>query len=983
MNHIAEDILMHYGMPRRSGRYPYGSGEDPYQHGIDFLGRVEELRKKNLTYTDDKGKTFTGDTAIAKTLNMTTGQFRTELSIAKTERRMLNVARAKALREKGLGDSAIGREMGVNESTVRSWFKESSEARMNKAMETANILRDAIETKGMIDIGAGVERELRVSKEKLKEAAYILEREGYKVYGGGIPQVTNAGKQINQTIIGPKNMQPKDIYQYDKIHTLHEYTSDDGGATFRTFQYPKSLDSKRLKVLLADEIGPDGEPGIAKDGIIQIRRGVEDLSLGNSKYAQVRILVDDTKYLKGMAVYSDNMPDGVDVLFNSNKTSIEKALKDIKKDDPNNPFGSLIKANGQSEYIDKNGKKQLSLINKRADEGDWEEWANAVPSQFLGKQPMSLIKKQLNLAKADKMAEYEDICNLTNPTIKKHLLEEFASNCDSAAVHLKAAALPGQKYHVIIPVNTLKDTEVYAPGYANGTKVALVRYPHGGTFEIPILTVNNKHTPAKNLIGNDAIDAVCINKKNADRLSGADFDGDTVMVIPTHDAGNKVKISSTPRLEGLENFDPHTEYAAVPGMKYMTKKGTQKEMGVISNLITDMTLAGATSDELARAVRHSMVVIDAEKHKLNYKQSEFDNNIAALKKQYQIHIDENGNEKYGGASTILSKAKSQAPVPKRRGQANINQKGKPWYDPSKPEGALIYKASPDAYYPERTYDKTTGQITVRLDNGKKITYNSKDKAAADLYNPVKRIDEATGKVTFTDKTGTLVYRTKTRTENSTKMAETDDAMTLVSTKRNPKELEYANYANYMKDLANKARLEMVNTGKIEYSKQAKATYSQEVIELNRKLNEALLNAPKEREAQRRANAEILRLRESNPSLDNDKDALKKAKQRALSDARKSVGSISRKDRNIDITDREWEAIQAGAVSEQTLKDILRNTDPDVLRERATPRTNSNTLSPAKINRAKALSASNHTISDIAEMLGVSTSVVSKYLKGKE
>ena len=52
-------------------------------------------------------------------------------------------------------------------------------------------------------------------------------------------------------------------------------------------------------------------------------------------------------------------------------------------------------------------------------------------------------------------------------------------------------------------------------------------------------------------------------------------------------------------------------------------------MGKISNLITDMTLLGASEDKLARAVRHSMVVIDDEKHHLDYKQSEKDNNIAA------------------------------------------------------------------------------------------------------------------------------------------------------------------------------------------------------------------------------------------------------------------------------------------------------------------------------------------------------------------
>lgn len=45
MNPIQEDILMHYGVKRRSGRYPWGSGDNPYQHGGDFLSRVEELQR--------------------------------------------------------------------------------------------------------------------------------------------------------------------------------------------------------------------------------------------------------------------------------------------------------------------------------------------------------------------------------------------------------------------------------------------------------------------------------------------------------------------------------------------------------------------------------------------------------------------------------------------------------------------------------------------------------------------------------------------------------------------------------------------------------------------------------------------------------------------------------------------------------------------------------------------------------------------------
>lgn len=925
MNPIAEemnDILMHYGMPRRSGRYPWGSGEDPYQHGKDFLGRIEELKKQGWTETPEN---------IKKEFGLNTSQYRTEKALAKNERRMLDVARAKSLKEDGLGATEIGKIMGLNESSVRSLLNEGSETRMNQAKKTADFLREQIDKKGMIDVGTGVERELGISKEKLNEALYILEREGYPVYKGGIPQATNPGQQTNQRVICPPGTEHKEIYNYDKINTITDYVSHDGGETFDKFVYPKSMDSKRLMIRYAEN------GGIDKDGVIELRRGVEDLSLGNSHYSQVRILVDDKKYLKGMALYSDDMPDGVDVIFNTNKSkSVPKldVLKDIK-DDPDNPFGSTIKAGGQSYYFDKDGNRQLSLINKRADQGDWTEWKDALPSQFLAKQSLSMAKKQLNLAKSDKLAEYDEICSLTNPTIKKHFLQKFADSCDSAAVHLQAAALPGQKYHVIIPNNTLKDNEIYAPGYESGTKLALIRYPHGGTFEIPILTVNNKNPLGKKLIGPESIDAVCINSKNAERLSGADFDGDTVMCIPTHDKAGKVKITSTPPLKGLEGFDPKKEYGpdTYKGREIKQMKNTGTQMGIISNLITDMTLGGASPDELARAVRHSMVVIDAEKHKLDYKKSEMDNNIAALKKKYQVRIDENGNPHYGGASTILSRSKGQESVLKRQGTPKINIKGEDWYDPSKPEGSLIYKTADDAEYTVKKINKRTGEETTV---------------------------------------------TKYRTQRSTRMAETDDAYSLVSNARHPMELLYADYANSMKSLANQARKEMISTGKISYSKSAKATYQPEVDSLMSKLNTALLNTTRERAAQRKANAEINAKKQANPDM--KPGDIKKASQQALTKYRSEVGSISRKDRSIKITDREWEAIQAGAISENKLKQILDNTNIDDLRQRATPRT-SNSLSTAKVNRIKAMSASNYSLNDIAKALGVSPSTVSKYLKG--
>lgn len=977
--------LKHYGMPRRSGRYPWGSGEDPYQHTQDFLSRYDSYKKagysevdiaKAMGVVDNKGKP-------------STGKLRTQYKIATNDRRMLQVMTAERLRDKeGLGATEIGKKMGISESTVRSLLDTKRAERTMLARNTAEFLKEQIKTKGMIDVGVGVERELGISKEALNAALTVLEMEGYPTYGGRVPQPTNPGQQTTIKVVCPPGTQHKDIYNYDNIHQINEYASHDGGQTFDKFVYPKSLDSKRLMIRYADDIGPDGVKGIDKDGIVEIRRGVKDLSLGDSHYAQVRILVDGNKYIKGMAVYSDNMPDGVDVVFNSNKTKGMDALKPIKKD-PENPFGSLIKANGQSYYIDDNGNKQLSLINKRADEGDWTDWKDTLPSQFLAKQSYTMVKKQLNLAKADKLAEFEDICSLDNPTIKKYYLEKFADECDSAAVHLKAAALPGQKYHVIVPINSLKDNEVYAPQYESGTKLALVRYPHGGTFEIPILTVNNKNPLGQKIIGNASIDAVGITKANADRLSGADFDGDTVMCIPTHDPLGKVKVISKPPLKDLEGFDPKVSYGADDvkvdssgvshyyrnGKEYalMTKKGTQTQMGIVSNLITDMTLAGAKDDELARAVRHSMVVIDAEKHHLDYKSSEIANNIDGLKKRYQVKIDADGNVTYGGASTLLSRSKGEVSVLKRQGS--------PVIDPE--TGKKTYKLADDLYYPERSYDKKTGIMTIKTADGKKISYNMSDKDAVDKYSPVKKTDD-NGQVYFTNKSGDIVYKRGTRTQSSTRMAETDDAYSLLSPLHNTKEIAYADYANSMKSLANRARLEMIRTKETDYDPSAAKVYSNEVASLKTKLNTALLNAPRERAATLKASAEIKAKKEAYEKEHDGKEMptseVKKISQQALTKYRSNVGSIPRRDRSIKITDREWEAIQAGAISKSQLKKILNNSDADSLRQRAMPRSSTN-VSQAKINKMKSMSASNFTLEQIAKACGCSTSTVAKYLKG--
>lgn len=931
MNKIAEEIrsyfgvakdpsLLHYGKPHTasnpgSGRYPWGSGDRGYQHAGDFYAKVRAMEKEGFSFTDADGKTYFGTTAIAKAMGMSTTDFRAAYSVARAEYRSERVARAKKLRDKGWSLDAIAEEMGLpGASSVNALLNANAQARADKSRETADFLKKMINERGAIDVGVGVEKELGVSKTKLQEALYILQAEGYPVYSIGVQQVTNKQRQTINLVACPPGSEYKDAYglrNEGDIHTVTDYKSSNDGESFHpSFVYPESMDSKRLAIRFAE----DG--GTAREGVLEIRRGVEDLDLNGSNYAQVRILVDGTHYIKGMAVYSDDVPEGYDCIFNSNKSQKKGklgALKEIKRDaDGNpeeNPFGSSIKPiaeGGQYWYTGKDGKEHLSLINKKNDEGDWGNWSDKLPSQFLAKQPMKLIKKQLKLTEQEMADQYDEICSVTNPTLKKYLLNEFASKCDADASDLAAVALPRQKYQVLLPLKNIKDTEVYAPNFEDGETVALVRYPHQGTYEIPILKVNNKNKEGQAYLSKNPIDAIGINKKVADRLSGADFDGDTVAVIPCNSDRTSLKIQSTPLPKGLEGFDAKVEYAEKPGMKYMSKGYTQNQMGVVSNLVMDMTLKGASEEELVKATKHAQVVIDAEKHKLDYSQSEKDNDIQFLKNKYQKHIGFDGEE-HLGASTLITRAGAEIDVPKTRGQGIVN--------------------------------KETGEITYKLANE-----------------------------TYVDTAG----KTQIRTQKATQMSTIKDAYELSS--GTPQENAYAEYANFCKSMANSARKEAINTKGTAYSAAANKEYKNEVESIKAKIDLAESNAPRERAAQRAAYVIVQEKKAANPSMTKEDE--RKLRDRTIKKCRENVGAQRHP---ITYTDREWGAIQAGAVSSNTFERSLKYSDTDALKQRAMPR-DSKKLSATKQNRIKTLAASGYTNAEIAKAVGVSTNTVSEYIK---
>ena len=875
------DELYHYGIKRRSGRYPWGSGAKKSRNASDFLSTVDVLEKDGFN-----------EKQIAEYFGLQTKQLRAYKSNAHNEVRAAKAAMALRLKDKGYSNSEIGRRMGINESSVRSLLDPAISMRKNASTNTAEMLEKEIASKKYIDVGGGVENQIGVSRNTLDNAVEQLRAKGYTYHYLKVEQL-GTGKFTSIKVLAAPDVTYKEVKDNQSKVTSPGFYSEDLGQTVVGIKPPSSISSKRILVNYRDQGGSD------KDGVIELRRGVKDLDLGAARYAQVRVAVDGTHYLKGMAMYSDDIPKGYDVIFNTNKNSSTPKMDVFKKmkDDPENPFGATIR---QKTYIGKDGKEHLSALNIVNEEGDWNTWKKTLSSQMLSKQSTALAKKQLKLAYDIKKEEFDEICSLKNPVIKKTLLDKFADNCDSSAVHLKAAGLPRQASKVILPFPEMKDSEIYAPSYRNGEKVVLIRYPHGGTFEIPELVVNNKsNKKAKGLIGN-AQDAVGINPRVAERLSGADFDGDTVLVIPV----GKVKIKTSAPLKGLKNFDPKVAYPGYPGMPKPGEKGSgfdkQGKMGDISNLITDMTIKGAPADDIAAAVRHSMVVIDAEKHNLNWRQSYLDNGIANLKAKYQ-------GASNAGASTLISRAKGDKRVPKRKDGYKV--------DPE--TGRKIFTETGE------TYEK----------NGKQVV----------------------------------------RLQKSSKMYETEDAYSLSS--GTAMENTYADHANKLKALANSARKTSLTTKPIQYSPEAKAKYRQEVDSLNAKLNIALKNRPLERKAQLLANERVKLVRQNNPDM--DKDDIKKLKNQALTQARLQTGA-SKKARLVDITDREWEAIQSGAISTNKLSQIIQNSDLDILKQRSMPR-ESRGISDAKRARAKMLESNGYTLAEIADSLGVSTSTISKVL----
>lgn len=914
-----DEDLLHYGILRKSGRYPWGSGKDEYARSMQFYQLVDGLKAQGVPEKE-----------IAKGVGLSVADLRSTRTIAKEQIVLRQTQEVVKLRDKGMSVDAIAAQTDIPAPTVRLRLKNSDNMQESALRKTAEVIRKNVDEHDIVDIGKGTEYQLGVKGTRMKSAIAVLRDEGYETHNLKTKNVGTNNSTTQMVMVKPGVSWGEANRMKDRIHTMGEWTEDDG-LTYFGIHPPMSISSKRLQVNFDEDGG-----GLA-DGVVYVRRGVPDLDMGKNTYVQARIMIDDSHYIKGMAVLSDDLPPGKDLVFNVTKSRADGKLGALKplKEDADNPFGSAIKR--QIVDIDpKTGKERLkSAINIVTEEGDWDDWRKSMPSQMLAKQPHALIKSQLQVTRENVKSRLTEIESITNPVVRRKALEDFADQVDADAVDLRAAAMPRQRTQVILPIPSLSKNEIYAPNFETGEKVVLIRYPHGGRFEIPEVTVNNNVRSAKKLLGN-ATDAIGIHPSVATRLSGADFDGDTVVVIPNRQGkikgsqsmGSAAKIFD----DGLRDFDPKKLYGGYvvikeqvgkkgePGYKpevgnFKRMQNTGKEMGVITNLITDMSIQGAKPEHILRAVKHSMVVIDAEKHKLDYKKSEEQNGIRQLKELYQGDPMRPGRY---GASTLLSRATAKERVDQEKLR-------------SAKDGGPI--------------DPVTGE-KVFVKTGK----------LRSVYDP---------------KTQTYTGEKVPIQENKKRLERTNDAFTLVRDRNDPVEQLYAEHANTMKGLANEARLRAARVVNPRANRQAREVYKDEVDVLLRDLDTALKQSPLNRRADIIAGGIVKAKRQEDPTLRTDRDKLQKVERQAKAYARARLGLVQP---TIHITDRQWDAIQAGAVSSNRLREILRFADPKRVAELSMPRQNS-VMTSAITARAKAMLAAGATSADVAAALGVSASTL--------
>ena len=976
------NFIAHYGRsvddgaPIGSGRYRKGSGEKYKKNTYQSLVRFREFVERER----DSGKTDAQIRASMDHMSKKMFDARIQLSQDAIAKNTAKIARK--MHDQGTSKREIARRLSVSDGTIRNYLKPDYMDRFDNSGSLVDKLKKNVDSLGYVDVGKGVAAIMGCSKDDLGKAVATLTEMGYKLYSGkgqkgerlSVKQLTT-GNDTPMAVLVKEGVTKGEVVRaiLDAKVRLPSPTPEvkmkdgvvqdpDGNYISDTPFKPASVDSSRILIRYAEEGGLD------KDGLIEVRRTAPDLDMGKAHYAQVRIAVDDKLYIKGMAVPSDDIPEGYDIVVNSNKpqgSPLDKVLKPMK-DDPANPFGASIKPEEklircQKYYTDPvTGEKKLSAINVVNEEGDWDTWNKALSSQFLFKQPLALIKEQLSKAYESKAGEFEEIMSLTNPTVKKLMLNDFADSCQTAQWKMSGAPIAGQSTQVLLPLTTLKEYdpkdkggvvgEVYAPAYPDGQELVLCRFPMADISELPRVINNLSNKEGQKLIGTSSIEAIGVSPGVRQQMSGADNDGDTCIAMPDNVDGVR-RIDTRKMYDEMKDFDP-AQFARketdVP-TKDRTKKNGYRgkdewdkgfEMGSVSNLIMDMNAANAPESERIRAMKHSMVVIDAEKHNYDWQASEKEFGIKELKIKYQGGPD-------AGAATIVSRRKRDVTIKERK-------QGVEMYNPVTGKKRILY------------YDPETGE-KLYTDTGrtyKEGKYKTDDEGRFVRNEDGKKVWEETGKV--------KEAKSKVKLLNYV-----DDAFEVTSggSKENPgssKEAAYAENANRYKDLEKRARAEFIKIQDNYVDNEAKAKYAVEVASITAKINTAEKNAPYERQAQMLAGKMYNQNQENYDTPDDEK----KGKAKMTTRAREIVGS---KPYRIELTPREVEAINANAVTKTKIEDMYKRSNKSKLKEAFMP-ADKPKLSESRISLARQMYNNGVSLLDIAAQFDVSASTVLRALQ---
>ena len=318
--------LKHYGVGHldggRSGRYPWGSGENPYQSDKgSFIGLVSDLKDKkmsdkeiaealNMTELEYKSRWAIAMNSYYRSqgwsekkradhFGLTINQLRQSVAIGEAEERLYNIGLVTKLKNTGMSVAAISRETGIPDSTVRDLLAPGAEEKANKINKISDALKQELELHDYIQVGSGVEAYLGTTKTGLNNALYNLQQQGYVVTSVQVQQQNAKGNKTTVKVLAPPGTTYGQVKEnIGNVALPFEVHIDRDTDDVVKIQYPKSLDSSRIAIRYGDEADKNGVTGSDKDGVIEIRRGVADLSLGESHYAliiQYQYLVQQLK----------------------------------------------------------------------------------------------------------------------------------------------------------------------------------------------------------------------------------------------------------------------------------------------------------------------------------------------------------------------------------------------------------------------------------------------------------------------------------------------------------------------------------------------------------------------------------------------------------------------------------------------------------------------------------------------------------------